>query len=286
MSGREGRPQPPEARDDLVEDQQDPVLAGDRAETLEIALRRDQHARRARDRLHDHRRDRLGSVERNDPLELVGEVRAMFGLALRPAVLRDVGVRQVVDASKERAEIAAVVHDPADRDPAEAHAVIAPLATDQPRPAALAARPVIGERDLERAVDRLGARIGEEDMLEPVGREVAHPVRQFEGLGMAHLEGGRIVEFGDLLLHRFGDLRPRMARVAAPEPGGAVEDLPALGVGVVHVLGGHEHARRLLELPVGRERHPECRQVVRHDIPIERHDPPSISARRPRVQIV
>jgi hypothetical protein len=100
--------------------------------------------------------------------------------------------------------------------------VVAALAPDEPRPAPLAARPVVGERDLERAVHRLGAGVGEEDVLEPVGREVAHPARELEGLRMPHLEGGRIVELGHLALHGLGDLRPRVARVAAPQTRGAV----------------------------------------------------------------
>jgi hypothetical protein len=32
----------------------------------------------------------------------------------------------------------------------------------------------------------------------------------------------------------------------------------------MHILGRNEHARRFLELAVGREGHPECAQIVRH----------------------
>ncbi len=74
-------------------------------------------------RLHDHRRDRLGPVQRHNPVQLVGQVRAMFGLALGIGVLRgQMGVRQVIDAAQQRAEDLAVVHDAADRDAAEVHA--------------------------------------------------------------------------------------------------------------------------------------------------------------------
>ena len=72
--GRERRAEPSEAGDHLVEDQQDAVLGADFAQLLQIALRRDQHAGRAGHRLDDDRRDRRGVMQRDDALELVGEV--------------------------------------------------------------------------------------------------------------------------------------------------------------------------------------------------------------------
>ena len=39
----------------------------------------------------------------------------------------------------------------------------------------------------------------------------------------------------------------------------------------MHVLGSHEHARGLLELPVRGERHPEGVQVVRCRFAVKRH---------------
>ena len=51
----ERRAEPPQARDHLVEDEQDAVAVADLAQSLQIALRRDQHAGRARHRLDDHR---------------------------------------------------------------------------------------------------------------------------------------------------------------------------------------------------------------------------------------
>ena len=45
---------------------------------LQIALGRDQHAGRAGHRLDDHRRDGRGVVQRDDALELVGELGAVL----------------------------------------------------------------------------------------------------------------------------------------------------------------------------------------------------------------
>ena len=79
-------------------------------------------------------------MQRDDALQVVGEVRAPFRLALRERLLLAVvGVRQMVDAGQQRAEQLAVVDDAADRDAAEADAVIAALAADEAGAAALAA---------------------------------------------------------------------------------------------------------------------------------------------------
>ena len=99
----------------------------------------------------------IGTVERDDALELVGKVRAVLGLAFREGVqLRQVGVRHVVDAGEQGAEDAAVGDDAADRDAAEPDAVIAALAADQAGAAALAAGAMVGDGDLQGGIDRLG----------------------------------------------------------------------------------------------------------------------------------
>ncbi len=61
--GGEGEAEAAEAGDDFVEDQQDAVLVADRAQLLQIALRRRQHAGRARHRLDDHRGDGRSVVQ-------------------------------------------------------------------------------------------------------------------------------------------------------------------------------------------------------------------------------
>ena len=100
-------------------------------------------------------------------------MRAPVRLALREGLLAAIiGVRQVVDAGQQRAEELAVVDDAADRDAAEADAVIAALAADEARALPLARHVPVGERDLERGVDRLGAGVAEEDVVEVARREL------------------------------------------------------------------------------------------------------------------
>ena len=130
--GREGGAEPAEASDDLVEDQQDAVLVADRAQPLEVALGRRQIAGRAGARLDDHGGDGRGIVQGNQPLELVGKLGAVLGLATGEGVPgRQMGMRQVIDSRQHRAELLAVVDHAADRDAAEADAMVAALAADR-----------------------------------------------------------------------------------------------------------------------------------------------------------
>ncbi len=74
-----------------------------------------------------------------EPRQLVGQVRAPLRLALGEGLLGAVvGRRQVVDAGQHVAELLAVGDHAADRDAAEADAVIAALAADEARARALA----------------------------------------------------------------------------------------------------------------------------------------------------
>src|SRR5439155_5223540 len=94
--------------------------------------------------------------------------------------------------------IFAVVDDAADCGAAEADAMIAALAADQPCARAFAANVVIGERDLERGVDRLRARVRKEHMVETFRRERGDAACELERLGMGELKRRRIVELGRL----------------------------------------------------------------------------------------
>src|SRR5664279_4930723 len=94
-----------------------------------------------------------------------------------------IGGRQMIDAGEQRAELLAVGNDAADRDAAEADAVITTLAADQPHARGVAANVVEGERDLERGVDRLRSGIAEEYVIEIARRERRDAARQLERLG-------------------------------------------------------------------------------------------------------
>ena len=153
----------------------------------------------------------------DDALQLVGEMRAPFRLAAGEGLLGAViGVRQVVDARQQRAEELAVVDDAADRDAAEADAVIAALAADQARLAALALHVPVGERDLQRRIDGLGARIAEEDVVEVAGRELGDARGELEA--PSHGRTGR----------------PANSRARPPAPGWPPRSRPGCGPALQH----------------------------------------------------
>ncbi len=122
-------------------------------------------------------------MQADDALQLVGEMRAPFRLALGEGLmLARVGRGQMVDAGEQRAEELAVVDHAADADAAEADAVIAALAPDQALARAVPRHVVEGERDLQRGVGGLRARIAEEHVVEIARRERGDARRQREGL--------------------------------------------------------------------------------------------------------
>ena len=122
----------------------------------------------------------------------------------------------MIDAGEQRAELFAVGDHAADRRAAEADAVIAALAADEARARGVAADVMIGERDLERGIDRLRTGIAEEHVIEIAGRQRRDAAGEFESLGMAELEGRREVEFGRLFLDGLDDRVAVMPGIGAP----------------------------------------------------------------------
>src|SRR5206468_1786735 len=121
-----------ERGDDLIEDQQDVVLGADGGEALQVALRRNEHAGRAGDRLDDDGGDARWVVQDREPLQIVGKLRAVLRLAAAKGVARQVvRVAQMIDARHECAKRLAIGADAANRSAAEVYAVIAALAADK-----------------------------------------------------------------------------------------------------------------------------------------------------------
>ena len=202
-------------------------------------------------------------MQRDDPFQILGQFRAVLRETATEGVAgRVVGVAQVVDAGQQRTELAAVADNPADRNPAEADPVIAALAPDQAGAAALADRPLVGERDLERGIDAFRTRIAEEDSVQPLRHQHGQPVCRFERTGVRKLEGRPEIELARGLAHRLDDRRAVVPGVDAPQSAGCIEHLVAGGGGVVHPIGRHEHARVRLEAAVIGERHPKVGQVI------------------------
>src|SRR4029079_1955547 len=73
---------------------------------------------------------------------------------------------------------------------------------------------------------------------------------------MAAQEGRAEIEFLQLPAYRIGDLLAAMTGRNAEQAGRRVDDLLAAVVPVVHAFGAHDQFWIVLEVAVGRERHP------------------------------
>ncbi len=209
------------------------MLRADLADAFEIALRRNEHTHQGRDRLDEHRCDRRRIMELHELLELVRQLRAVFRLAAREGVaLQVVRVRDVIHHGIKvgRPELA-IRADAAEGRAAQVHAVIRALAADDLGALGVTLKPVIGESDLHRGIDRFGARVREEHVIQPGGRDLLHRIRKLVGDRMAHLERFREVHRFQLLRDGFGNLLAAVTRVHAPRarhPRGDSADRPAV----------------------------------------------------------
>jgi hypothetical protein len=141
--------------------------------------------------------------------------------------------------------------------------VIAALAADQAGARALALDLMIGQRDFQRGIGGFRARVAEKYMIQSGGRQLGDAARELEGLGNAELERRSIIQSFGLPGDRRGNLGAAMTRIGAPHARCGVDELAAVDRNVMHVLGDGEQSRRLLEGPVGGERHPVRGEVVR-----------------------
>src|SRR5882672_5524473 len=66
-------PKPPETSDDLIENNENAMLLGNRMQSLQVAMWRDEHAGRSGDRLDDNRSDRFCTVQCDQALKVVGK---------------------------------------------------------------------------------------------------------------------------------------------------------------------------------------------------------------------
>src|SRR3546814_3714014 len=84
-----------------------------------------------------------------------------------------------------------------------------------------------------------------------------------EGGRVAELERRRVVQRGQRLVHRLGDLAAAVAGGDAEQAGRAVDHLVAVIGGEVHAFGAGQDARVRLEVAVRGKRHPMLLKRVR-----------------------
>jgi len=158
---------PPRA-DHLVGDQQHAVAVADLAHALEVAVLRHEAAAAVLHRLEDHRGDRLGAGELDRLLDRIGCPQRVA--VLLPAI--GVRVRDVDAARRERFEGRANLRQAGRCQRSHRASVVGELARDQLVTRVLAARLVVGLRELPRRLHRLRAARCEEHAVEVAGGQL------------------------------------------------------------------------------------------------------------------
>ena len=238
----------------------------DLADALEVAVLGHEAAAAVLHRLEDHGRDRLGPLEQDRLLDLIGRPQLLAILA--PAI--GVRVRHVMPARRQRLERGAQRGHAGRRQGAHRGAVVGELARDQLRPRRLAPGGVVGLRELPRRLDRLRTPGGEEHAVQIPGRELGDPRGE---LDRARVGVAPVRVEAELL---------GLARGGLPELGAAVADVHAvqrrqpvevaLAVLVVHVTAVPADDDRDVAVLVGahpREVHPQV--ALRELLKIARH---------------
>ena len=148
--------------DDLVGDEQHVVLVADLAHALEVPVRRDEAATGVLHRLEDHGGHGLRAFEADALVDRLGEDH-------RVPVVRvpvEVRVRHVAATGCERLELRAQLGDAGCRKGSQGGAVVGDLTGDDLGLLPLAPHAVVVAGELDGGLDRLGATVGEEDLVE------------------------------------------------------------------------------------------------------------------------
>ena len=192
----------------------------DPLDLLEIGGGRDDHAARAHHRLGEEGGDGLGSLRQDQALQRIGAARGERLLALPvaplPPVMRAVGVEE---ARERQVEPRVVRRHAGYARRRRGDAVIAALATDDLLLGRAADGVVVEPDQLDRGVDRLGARVGEEG---PRHRHRRQRLQAFGELDLGFvapavepvIEGER----AHLAVRRLGEALVAEAERDAPEP--------------------------------------------------------------------
>ena len=191
---------------DLVEDERDAGLVADLTHCLKVAFGRDNDAGLALDRLEDYGGDLLA-----DLLEV---------LYCLPDVIRD-AVADVLDLLNHRSVGSAVGALPADGDRAHGLPVEASYCGDEPAAARRDAR------ELEGHLDRLGAAVREEAVLQVARGDGGHRLREVAAERIEQLLGVESLVV-KLRLHHIEDLAVAVPEGEHAEAAQAVDELLAL----------------------------------------------------------
>ncbi len=225
----------------------------------EVAGRRREHAPSALDRLDQHGGDLVATIghQHGQRLDVVG--------------------RRLDDVGHQRAPTLPVRLDALGAGAAEVRSVVAALTADDDGAVGVAGK-VVGEAsELDRRVDRLGARSAEKDPGRRDRRQFCQTGRQLLGRRIRErLETGVGLEGLDLGGDGLGDVATTVPDVAVPEAGHGVDQLGAVGRPEQGALAPHDgHERRARRLGEGMQK------AVDHRRERSRPWPSWVARRRP-----
>jgi hypothetical protein len=106
--------------------------------------------------------------------------------------------------------------------------MISPLSANQTNPLRLTTNAMVGERNLQRRIDGLRARVGKKHMIEVAGTKLDKATCQIKGSRMTELEIRRIVELGGLSSNCLNYRLPTMTGIHAPESRGSIQNVAAV----------------------------------------------------------
>ncbi len=219
-----------EAGDDLVGDEQHVVAVADLADAGEVVVLGHDDPARPLHRLGEEHRDGVGALPLDRPFQLVGGRDALAHPRRR---LVAVGVRRgdVDEPGHPRLEQGPVGGEPGRAHGGEGDAVVALDARDDLGLAGPAAQLPVGAGHLDAAVGGLAAPAREEEAVDGRVGHLREPLGELDG-GPVRAAGvprrvGQCLHLGP---RRLRELAPAVAGQHVPQPGEAVDVLPAVGV--------------------------------------------------------
>ena len=158
-------------------------------------------------------------MQRNEVFQRIGQMCAPLGLPTAERRMFDAQrVWQMIHARNDIGrEMFAVVTNPAHRNTAKAHTVVATFTPNEFRALRFAFRTMIGQCHFQRCVHRFGTRVGEKHFVHAFRCDLRQFGRGFKYLRMPHLKHRRVVQFLRRFTNRLNDRRAAMTGIHTPQ---------------------------------------------------------------------
>ncbi|MNK98112.1 hypothetical protein D3C87_1184640 [compost metagenome] len=233
------------------------MLVADFTQTLEVTLWWNQHASGTGQWLDEDRRDVRRIVQFDQLQQFVSQGdTALLRHATGVSVACQQSVRQVVDVHHRLTEQLAVAIHATEAGAGDVHTVVTTGTADHFGLGRLAFQTPVSTDHLHRGVSALGARVGEEHVVQVARGQVGDFLGQLKRQRVAVLESWRVIESAQLLGDRFLDFLAGVPGATGPQARQRVIHLAALVVDQPAAFGANDQARVALEVAVGGVRHP------------------------------